>query len=134
MPRTLLGWISVFPLMALLGACSSDPVPVGGKPGTQAVYSVRTLEATLDSVPVEAAAAAAQAALRDRGYTIRSSSATPDRARIVAVPFDASLLEQVVVSASGAGGSSRLRIRVDPLGDQALSHAIMDAILARLGR
>lgn len=120
--------------VAGLGACSSDPVAVGDRSGTTAVYHMRTLEASLTTTPVKAAAAAAHAALIARGYTIESSSSSPDRARIVAVPYDASILEKVVVSASGSGSGSTIRVRVEPLGDQAQSHAILDAILVRLGR
>lgn len=119
----------------VLPSCRSQPAPAGGTHETLATYSYRKLSADLpDSVRVQAAAAAAQAALLDSGYSIKESAVTDDSARIEALPPDAGMLEKVVVTVAAAGASTRIGIVVEPWGNQARSRAILDRILSRLGR
>ena len=126
----------------LLGACASSPKPQGQSREIQASYDVRTLKAHLDSaISVLAVQAAAERALRSRGYTITSSSATGDHARITgrAAGSSSGILggigaEQVVVESSAGNDSTDLHVRCEPWGDERASRAVMDAVLNRLGR
>lgn len=82
---------------------------------------------------MQAIAAAARAALLDRGYTVRSASATADSARVEGDAPEFGPLDLVVVTAEARAGSGmRVTVRVEPLGDETRSRDILDALLARL--
>ncbi|MFN7021549.1 MAG: hypothetical protein ACK4WH_09515 [Phycisphaerales bacterium] len=133
--------------------CASDPQPVGratdrselGARDVLAKYSGSTLKARLEPVySVLTVRAAAEQALRSRGYTITESSASSDRARVVgrAAGSGPGLVtivgtvgvEQVVVEAAAISNATELRVRFEPWGDEAQSRTVMDAVLTRLGR
>ena len=118
--------------------CRATPVPSGGagRDGqrTSASFRLRTLRADLPpSVRVPAIAAAAEDALRDRGYAVTSSRVTADSASISAEAPDAGLFESIEVSARQSARGTRVTVVCEPLGNRTLSSAVLDAILARLG-
>lgn len=138
--------------VALCG-CASDPQPVGrateqSERGTRDVlasYTGSTLKARLEPVyAVLTVRAAAEQALRSRGYTITESSASADRARVVGRAAGSGRglvtilgtvgVEQVVVEVVVASNATELRVRFEPWGDEARSRTVMDAVLTRLGR
>jgi hypothetical protein len=124
----------LFGCVALLAGCRAAPAYQGVKHEVLATYQYRRLRTDIPgSVRVPAAIAAAESSLRNRGYAVRSSTATEDRGRVEAVPPDAGLFEEVVVSAAAVGGATRVDIVIEPMGDQVRSRAIMDGILSRLG-
>jgi hypothetical protein len=122
--------------LAILAGCSAKPAYQGQDRGVLAVYRFRTLSATLPGeIRVPAIVAASEAALRQRGYTVTHSSMSEDSARIDAEAHDAGLLESVCVKARvRPGEETSLDIRFEPLGDQTKSRALLDTILAQLGR
>jgi hypothetical protein len=121
----------------VFGGCRATPVAAGGSGGgerTSASFRLRTLRADLPpGVRVPAVAAAAEDALRDRGYAVTSSRVTEDSAHLSAAPPDADLFESVDVSARQTAGGTRVSVVCEPLGNRNRSSAILDAILARLG-
>ncbi|MFN0132878.1 MAG: hypothetical protein ACKVW3_10200 [Phycisphaerales bacterium] len=120
------------PLM--LSACASKPVQVGRGDGVLAVHRFRRLTADLpSSIRVPAVAAAADSALRDRGYSVTEIAVHDDRADLSAKPFDAAILESMSVSVREVAGGTRIAVIAQPLGDRSRSLALLDAILDRLG-
>lgn len=101
-----------------------------------ATYRFRTLTSELPGdVRVPSLVAASEAALRRRGYAVRSSTSTEFNGAVDAVRHNADDLESLQVRIDArSSGSTRIEIRSEPLGDQAESRAILDAILAELGR
>ncbi len=138
--RLILGlsaWAAVTLALALivLTGCKARIGGAGKEREVQASYQYRSLSADLsDGVSVRAAAAAAESALRSRGYVITGSDVTSDRARIEARAHGDGWLDKVVFSASSAGAGTRARFTSEPFGDEAASRALMDSMLARLGR
>lgn len=125
----------VLSLAAVLAGCKATPGPQGKDGQVTANYRYRRLTADLPpSVRVPAVVAAAQSAFRDRGYAIRSASATEDAGHVEAVPPDPGVLESMSMTVTLAGGGPRIKIVSQPLGDQTRSRIMLDAILARLGR
>jgi hypothetical protein len=117
-----------------------------GKPGQDgspgrvlATYSIPTLKTELPpEVAVESIAAAATVVLESRGYTIERSDVSSDRATVSAkMPGDGDLsrgFDRTTVRARVTGAGTGLTITVEPWGDEMISRALLDAILARLGR
>lgn len=99
-----------------------------------AAYGVRKLRTELpSSVRVPAVIAAADAALRDRGYGVTLSHATEDSGRVEAEPRTAGVLKSVVVMAKTIPDGTRVEVLVTPWGSEAKSRSILDGILVRLG-
>lgn len=123
-------------LAPMLHACKPIPGYAGTDRQTLATYRFRTLTADLPAeVRVPAAVAAARAALIARGYTITAAESSEDVGRVTAETFNPDPLESVVVSVRQRRWDlTRLEVRVEPTGDQVRSRAILDAILAQLGR
>jgi len=138
--RLILGlsaWAAVTLALALivLTGCKARIEGAGKERGVQASYQYGSLSADLsDGVSVRAAAAAAESALRSRGYIITGSEVTSDRARIEAKAHGDGWLDKVVFNASGAGAGTRASFKAEPFGNEAASRALMDSMLARLGR
>lgn len=133
----LSGWIALTLVLAivLLTGCKARVEQAGRDRQVEASYRFRTLAADLPpEVSVHAAAAAAQSALRGRGYIITRSEINSDSARIEARAHGDGTLEKTVIEASPRAGSMRIRVTSEPLGDETASRAILDAMLARLGR
>ncbi|MBL9031786.1 MAG: hypothetical protein JNM80_08770 [Phycisphaerae bacterium] len=121
-------------LPCILFGCADQPVAHGQSDAVLARYRFRRLTADLPaSIRVPAVAAAADSALRDRGYSITDARVNDDRADLTAKPFDPTFLESMSVSVRQAATGTRLDIIATPLGDRARSHALLDAILDRLG-
>lgn len=121
--------------------CASEP-RVQQQGPVLAAYSFRTLTADLGmdfGVPV--VVTAAEQALNGRGYTISSRRMTEDSGRVVAVAPGSrlghdsriGLSERVVISATLTAMGTRVRVTAQPLGNEAISRAILDDILLRLG-
>jgi hypothetical protein len=142
-----LGCFAAVALAAGIAACRSSPRPAGtnqetGSNGTQAVedgkqtatYSGRTLSTDFGQhVRVPAVAAAAEMALRHRGYSVTKSPATEDYARIEGAPPRAGWFERVVIRTRQTSGRTRVEIVAEPLGDQVLSRAILEEMTVALG-
>lgn len=119
----------------VLAGCKARVEQTGRDRQVQAAYRFRTLSAELPrDISVHAAAAAAQNALRGRGYVITVSEISSDSARIEARSHGDGALDKTVVVARPAAGALRISVTAEPLGDEAASRAILDAMLARLGR
>ena len=130
-------WAAVTLLLAfvLLTGCKARIEGAGREREVQAAYEFRSLSADLtDGVSVRAAAAAAESALRSRGYVITKSDTTSDRSRIEAKSNGDGWLDKVVFEAGVAGAGTRASFTAEPFGDEVTSRALMDAMLARLGR
>lgn len=82
---------------------------------------------------VPAVLAAAELALTGRGYSIATREVTSDRGRIDARPPHASSDDDVTIIAEASGDGTHATIEVGQWGDEALSRAILDAMLVRLG-
>lgn len=97
-----------------------------------ATYDLRTLAADLPAgVRVPAVIAAADAALRGRGYAVTQRTASMDRGCVIARRHGSGLLEEVVVEARLTGPGTLVKIKCCPIGDEAVSRAILDAMLIR---
>lgn len=115
----------------LVSACASDGRPVGRD--VEGTYLLGTLSAEVpDRIP--AVIAAADAALRGRGYTIVARVATEDRGEVVARPYRPGPLERIIVGAELTDAGSEITVAMRPIPDQRASLAIMDDLLRRLGR
>ena len=119
--------------VALAGGCQSK-AQWQGRGDVLAVYRGTTLTAEFpEQVAVHAVVAAAETSLRSRGYAITSTEATSDRGRVVGEQPNAGAFEQVVVSARLSKIGTRVQVTQEPLGGEAISRAILDDMLARLG-
>ncbi|MFG0286013.1 MAG: hypothetical protein ACF8R7_16470 [Phycisphaerales bacterium JB039] len=115
-----------------MAGCATQP-RLQGHSEILASYSGRTLKAELpDRVRVPGTLAAAAGALIDRGYTLESREVTDDSGRIVALRPDAGTLERVVVRSRLTPRAVGISITLEPWGDEVLSRAILDDVLARL--
>jgi predicted small secreted protein len=134
---SLSAWVAVTIALAsiLLTGCKARIEGAGTGRDIQASYQFRSLSADLpEGISVRAAAAAAQSALRSRGYIITKADTTSDHSRIEAKSHGDGWLDKVVFEASLAGAQPRVSFTSEPFGDEAASRALMDAMLARLGR
>lgn len=114
--------------------CKARAAYQGSDRSVMAAYGLRKLRTELPpTVRVPAVVAAADAALRDRGYAVTSSHASEDAGRVEGEPRGAGVLESVVVSARLVADSTRVEVVIKPWGDEPKSRAILDAILIRLG-
>ena len=107
-----------------------------------AAYSFRTLTANLGmDMRVPLVVTAAEQALGQRGYTISSRRMTEDSGQVIAVAAGSSLghdfrdglSERIVFSAKLTASGTRVKVSAQPLGNEAISRAILDDILLRLG-
>ena len=134
----LSAWIALTLVFAaiLMAGCKARVEQAGTRRDVAAAYRIRTLSADLPGdISVHAAAAAAHSALRGRGYVITRSEVTADSARIEARAHGAGAFDKTVVQARPASdGAVRITVTAEPLGDERASRAILDAMLARLGR
>ncbi len=120
--------------VALVG-CKAQHSFQGPRHDVLASYRFRTLTCTVErEVRVPAVIAAAEQTLRERGYSVTNSRSSEDAGEVEAEPFDPKVLESVIVKARVSKGASTLiDVRVEPLGDQVRSRAILDGILSNLG-
>lgn len=87
------------------------------------------VEVTTDQV-----AAAAEEALRVRGYTVTSRRVSSDRARVVGKAAGEWSARQTVVESSLTAQGNRVRVKAEPFGDESASRAILDEMLAMMGQ
>jgi hypothetical protein len=147
-----LGCSAIVAIAACLAACRSSgpatssqqsgsgngPPHVGqnaNQDGRQtATYRGRILSTDFPQhIRVPAIAAAAEMALRHRGYSITKSPVTEDYARIEGAPPKAGWFEKVVIRTRQTSARTRVEIIAEPLGDQVLSRAILEQMTAALG-
>lgn len=135
---SLSAWIMLTLVLAavVMAGCKARVEQAGACRDISAAYRLRTLSAEVPGgVSVHAAAAAAHSAFRGRGYVITRSEVTADAARIEARAHGDGPLDKTVVQARpAADGAVRITVTSEPLGDERASRAILDAMLARLGR
>lgn len=119
---------------ALFSACQSQVVPVGTD-GRAATYSLATLSTDLPpDNPVLTVAAAAERALQLRGYVI-TRRVNSERECLLGGEFPGqreNSRTDVYIFTLHTG--VRVQITIRPFGDLAESQAMMDAILAQLGK
>ncbi len=117
-----------------LGGCKSQPAYQGSKHEILASFRGRKLNADLPStVRVPAAVAATKGALLQRGYAIKACASTEDAGQVQAEPYDAGILESVIVDVRESSVGTHIQIIVEPTGSQTKSRAILDSILSNLG-
>jgi hypothetical protein len=116
-----------------LGSPSADSA--GQERDVQASYQFRSLSADLpQGISVRAAAAAAESALRSRGYIVTRSDTTSDRSRIEAKAHGDGAFDKVVFEAGDGATGTKASFTAEPFGNESASRALMDAMLSRLGR
>lgn len=119
---------------SLIQGCQSRPAATKSGERQSATYQGRTLSADLPSqVRVPSVAAAAEMALRHRGYAVTRSPTTEDYARVEGSPPQAGWGERIVIRARQSASKTRVEVVAQPLGDQRLSRALMDEMLVNLG-
>jgi len=121
--------------IALLTGCQAQHAYQGPRHDVLASYRFRTLTCSVErEVRVPAVVAAAEATLRERGYSVTNSRASEETGEVEGEPFDPKILESVVVKAKmSKRQSTTIDVRIEPLGDQVRSRAILDGILSNLG-
>lgn len=118
----------------MLGGCRAS-VQAQGESRVAASYWGRTLTAELpDRVRPPAVVSAATSALQSRGYSVADAEATAEHGRVWAVPPDAGWFEGALVTTDLSKKGTRVKVRMEPMGDEAKSRAVLDAVLVRLGR
>jgi hypothetical protein len=126
--------IAAAALLALHTACSPR-LGQAGRSDVAAAYSMGTLTTELGpEVSILAVSAAAERALRARGYAVEESRATEDRARLIAARAGHGPFEKAIVESWVTHRGTAVAVRIDPFGDEPASYAIMDDLLSRLGR
>ncbi|MBX3376502.1 MAG: hypothetical protein KF678_05805 [Phycisphaeraceae bacterium] len=119
---------------AMAGGCQSRPAAAGADGRQVASYRGRTLTCDLPStIRVPSVAAAAEATLRHRGYSISRSPSTEDFARVEGQAPDAGWGECIVIRVRQTPSHTRVEIVAQPLGDQTLSRAVLAEMLAVMG-
>jgi hypothetical protein len=120
---------------AMLPACQPSVASQGQKRDVLAAYQFRTLEAKLGpEVQVLTVRAAAEQALRSRGYVVSAVSGAADRSRIEAKAAGKGELDKVVIESWVGNRFTGVSVTCEPWGDEAESRAVLDAVLNRLGR
>lgn len=125
-------------LSGLLGISGLGCEGTTGSHGTHrdvsATYFFGDLTCDLpDKLRVPAIASAADAVLRDRGYAVSESRTGADFAEVKGKLQGDGWYEGVILKATVSSSGTRVRIHIDPVGDEAASRAILDAVLVRLG-
>jgi hypothetical protein len=93
-----------------------------------------TLRANLPTESrVPAVVAAAEQTLRNRGYTIVTSTATEEKGEIIAHPPNSDHFPRLVIEASRGVSSTIVDVSAEPFGDQDLCRSVLDGMLQRLG-
>lgn len=117
----------------LLGGCARPMVATQGRSAITATYSFPTLSALLPpEARVPAVIAAAEDAMRARGYSIGDSTATDEMGKVIGRPPSTSSIPYAAVSAKRVWGGTRVEVEWQPLGDEAVCRSILDGILQRL--
>jgi hypothetical protein len=122
---------------AAAAGCQPSVSSHGQRRDVLAAYQFRTLEARLGpEVQVLTVKAAAEQALRSRGYVISDASGGNDRCRVVARLSGDGDWDRLVVESWVADRppATMVSVTCEPWGDEALSRTVLDGVLNRLGR
>lgn len=124
----------LFLISSLVFGCQSSS-PATTSDGRQAAsYRGRTLTSDLPPrVRVPSVAAAAEATLLHRGYSVSRSPTTEDFARVEGQAPNAGWGECIVIRARQTPSHTRVEITAQPLGDKTLSRAILSDMLGVMG-
>ena len=106
---------------------------VHGERGVVATYMAPTLSADLNGLRVPAVVAASEMALREQGYSVLKAECTEDAGRVVARSPRYDTYPTLVVAARVSPAGTRIEIREQPFWDEAVSRAVLDRVLQRLG-
>ena len=118
--------------LAPLASCSRPALSYGER--VEASYRGRTLTVRLDeSVRVPRVLAAIDEVLRDRGYSVVSSTAAEEAGEVIARGPRAVTYPRLVLSARQTGTACVVSIRNEPFGDKDQVEQMMRALLAKLG-
>lgn len=120
---------------ALCGLTACQPrEQYQGSQGLVATYRTGTLSVVLPpEVQVPQATAAAEKVFRDRGYTIEDQSGTEESMRIVARPPRYSSSPRMVTRISNVGSGTRMAFSYEPLPNEEVCRATLEAVLRELG-
>ncbi|MEI7658558.1 MAG: hypothetical protein WCK33_10880 [Phycisphaerae bacterium] len=126
-------WIGLLSgLVAPLAACSHSVYPYGER--VEANYSGRTLTVRLDpSVRVPRVMAALDEVLRDRGYSVASTTATEEAGEMIARGPRVITYPRVVINARQTSTACVVSMRNEPFGDKDQVEQMMRALLVKLG-
>ena len=132
-------WVVLTLVLAVVlcvgGGCSESKAFQGAEGQVLATYSVRSLTADMpEGVRVRTAGVAAESALRARGYIITRANHGENQSRVEAATSADGMLDKTVVESWSTGYGTAVSVTVEPFGDEGASRAILDAMLARLGR
>lgn len=117
--------------------CQPSIASQGQRRDVLAAYQFRTLEAKLGpEVQVLTVKAAAEQTMRSRGYVISTASGGNDHCRVVAKSNGDGDWDQLVIESWVADRplATMVSVTCEPWGDEALSRAVLDGVLNRLGR
>ena len=116
------------------GGCSGSSSYRPGDRSQVGVFRGRSLTTDLPKeVRVPSVAAAAELALRRRGYGVTRSQATEDFMKIEGEGPRSGLCEKIVIRARQVPNKTRVEIIAEPLGDQVISRSLMDEMLVAMG-
>ncbi|MBX3358902.1 MAG: hypothetical protein KF745_10790 [Phycisphaeraceae bacterium] len=117
----------------VLAACSSPGS--AGRSGVAAGYSFGRLKTELGpEVSVQTIAAAAERTLRKRGYSVFIDPHTEDRAVVQGRGPKSAEHETTTVESWVTKSGTVVEVYVSPWGDEGASYAILDEVLASIGR
>ncbi len=120
-----------------VGGCVVSQPPSYGWHGHEqiaAVYVGKTLQSELPvNIPPQSVRAAAERVLTSRGYTITTTEATNDRARVVGRPSDSRLFRRVIIGSSLSANGTRVGVKIDPGGNETTARDILESMLTLLG-
>jgi len=124
----------VFAVVLVAGAGCAARQAYQGESGVVASYRAGTLSAVIGSEHrVPTVLAAAEQALRDRGYTIVSNASTEDAGVLIARPPRYNTYPRLEVAANVVPGGTRILLSYKPIGNEEVCRATLDATLTRLG-
>ena len=119
-------------LVAPLTACSRPVYPYGER--VEANYSGRTLTVRLDeTVRVPRVMAAIDEVLRDRGYSVVSTTSTEEDGEVVARSPRVVTYPRLVIRARQSSTACVVSMRNEPFGDKDQVEQMMRALLTKLG-
>jgi hypothetical protein len=122
-------------VILLFAGCQPSVSSQGKQRDVLAAYQFGTLDSKLGpEIQVLTVRAAAEQALRSRGYVVEKVSGGGDRTRIQARAAGQGGWDKVVVESWIGDRFTGVSVKVEPWGDEAESRAILDAVLNRLGR
>ncbi len=129
------GVVGVGSVVGVVGGCQPSVGAQGRGRDIMATYSVRTLSVQLEAaLQVLTVQAAAESAVRSRGYIVTSATGTADTMRVEAKDSGSGDWDRLVVEGCVKQNSTEISVRCEPWGDEGVSRAVMDAVLIRLGR